>query len=88
MFIRDPDSPHADYPVLSHSIKAAEAKSLAGVGLAPSREFQESAPGGGGARLRRRTLMFKHLIRFYDVVSAGGQFLSSSECDRLKAAVD
>ena len=71
MFIPDPDSPHADFPALSHIIKAAEAKSLARVGLVLAREFQESAPDGGDTRLRTRTLMFKHLICFYDVVSDG-----------------
>eukprot|EP00959_Pyramimonas_sp_CCMP1952_P232329 4855116-Pyramimonas_sp.AAC.3 len=88
MFVKDPDSPHSDYPVLSHSIKAAEAKSLARVCFVLSKEFQAKAPAGGDTRLRTRTLMFKNLIRFYDVVSDAGQFLTANECARLKAAVD
>ena len=83
MFVKDEDSPHSDFPFLSHAVKAAEARSLARVGLALAREYENE-----DVHTRTRLLMFKNLNRFYDIVGEGDMFLTVNQSAKLIAATD
>lgn len=82
-FVKDVDAPFSDFPVLSHAVKAAEARWLSRVGLRLAREYDDGNPPA-----RMRVMLFKSLVKIYDLMDSSGMFLSSEGCTSIQKWTD
>ncbi|CAK0899744.1 unnamed protein product, partial [Prorocentrum cordatum] len=82
-FVKNKDSPHSDYPILSRTIKAAEARHLATVCYQLSKDYEDDT------QIRKtRTLCFKSLCQIYQIIADGDMFLSDAQCQQLIRSAD
>ena len=76
-----PERPHADYPCLGSSIKAAETRRMVPAIAKLVAECEQNRDED-----RHRTLVMQALAKFYDILEAGGRYLGPEAPELVEAA--